>query len=137
MPHRGIRVNKKTCQKNIFCATYPGFLEGSRDFTEPHCPFMLGPHFHGGWQPGSALVLLFEAYLGKIDIMEDSEIIKKILKHLNLLDLKSRPPPKRANATPSNIHFTDLVFGFTALILTTCCYLILSKLLINFYARFR
>ncbi len=36
--------------------------------------------------------------------MEDSEIIKKILKHLNLWDLKAGPPPKRATATPSNIH---------------------------------
>jgi hypothetical protein len=41
--------------------------------------------------------------------MEDSEIIKKILKHLNLWDLKARPlsepeATKRSNATPSNIH---------------------------------
>ncbi len=39
-----------------------------------------------------------------LSFMEDSEIIKKILKHLNLWDLKARPRPKRANATPSNIH---------------------------------
>ena len=35
--------------------------------------------------------------------IEDPEIIKKILKHLDLWDLKVRPPP-RANAPPSNIH---------------------------------
>ena len=35
--------------------------------------------------------------------IEDPEIIKKILKHLDLWDLKARPPP-RANAPPSNIH---------------------------------
>ena len=35
--------------------------------------------------------------------IEDPEIIKKILKHLDLWDLKARPP-LRANAPPSNIH---------------------------------
>ena len=35
--------------------------------------------------------------------IEDPEIIKKILEHLDLWDLKARPP-LRANAQPSNIH---------------------------------
>ena len=35
--------------------------------------------------------------------IENPEIIKKILKHLDLWDLKARPPPKRANAPPVNI----------------------------------
>ena len=35
------------------------------------------------------------------------------------------------------ILFAYVVFGFTAQIITTFCYLILSKLLINFHARFR
>ena len=35
------------------------------------------------------------------------------------------------------ILFTNLVFGFTAQIPITCCYLILFKCLINFHARFR
>ena len=34
--------------------------------------------------------------------IEDPEVIKKILKHLDLWDLKARPPP-RADATPNNI----------------------------------
>ncbi len=39
-----------------------------------------------------------------LSFMEDLEIIKKILKHLDWWDLKARPPTKRAKATPSNIH---------------------------------
>ena len=35
--------------------------------------------------------------------IEDPEIIKKILKHLDLWDLKARPPP-RANTPPLNVH---------------------------------
>ena len=35
--------------------------------------------------------------------IENPEIIKKILKHLDLWDLKARPPP-RANAPPPNIQ---------------------------------
>ena len=38
-----------------------------------------------------------------LSFIEDPEIIKKILKHLNLWDLKSKPPP-RANALPNNIE---------------------------------
>ncbi len=42
--------------------------------------------------------------------MENPEIIKKILKHLDLWDLKARPPP-RANAPPMapeyHIDYTD------------------------------
>jgi hypothetical protein len=41
---------------------------------------------------------------GRIKILffiVELEIIKKILKHLDLRDLKARPFPKRANATSS------------------------------------
>ncbi len=34
---------------------------------------------------------------------QDPEVIKKILKHLGLWDIKARPPP-RANAPPINVH---------------------------------
>ncbi len=30
-----------------------------------------------------------------ISVIEDEDVIKKILKHLGLWDLKARPPPKR------------------------------------------
>jgi hypothetical protein len=39
-----------------------------------------------------------------LSFVEDLEIIKKILKHLDLWDINARPPAKRANATPSNIQ---------------------------------
>ena len=35
-----------------------------------------------------------------ISLIDDAEIIKKILKHLGLWDVKRKPPP-RANAPPS------------------------------------
>jgi len=35
-----------------------------------------------------------------ISFIEDSEIVKKILKHLNLWDVKRKPPP-RANDPPT------------------------------------
>jgi hypothetical protein len=38
-----------------------------------------------------------------IGFIQDLEIIKKILKHLDLWDLKSKPLP-RANAPPDNIE---------------------------------
>jgi len=38
-----------------------------------------------------------------ISFIEDPEIVKKILKHLDLWDLKARPPPK-AKAPSPNIH---------------------------------
>ncbi len=43
-----------------------------------------------------------------ISFIDDSEIIKKILKHLDLWEVRQRPPP-RANAPPLNIHidYTD------------------------------
>jgi len=41
--------------------------------------------------------------MGIISFIEDPEIVKKILKHLGLWDLKPRPPPK-AKAPPLNIH---------------------------------
>lgn len=45
-----------------------------------------------------------------ISIIEDSEIVKKILKHLGLWDQKARPPPK-ANSPPIasqyHIDYTD------------------------------
>jgi hypothetical protein len=43
---------------------------------------------------------------GKLKILgfiEDEEVIKKILKHLGLWEVKPRPPP-RANTSSSNIH---------------------------------
>jgi len=45
-----------------------------------------------------------------ISVIEDSEIVKKILKHLGLWGQKARPPPK-ANTVPMaqeyNIDYTD------------------------------
>ena len=34
-----------------------------------------------------------------ISVIEDEDVIKKVLKHLGLWDLKARPPPKREKAT--------------------------------------
>ncbi len=36
--------------------------------------------------------------------VNSGDVIKKILKHLGLWDIKARPPPKRANAPPPDIH---------------------------------
>ena len=38
-----------------------------------------------------------------ISLIDDAEIIKKILKHLDLWEVRQRPPP-RANSPPLNIH---------------------------------
>ena len=38
-----------------------------------------------------------------IAFVEDPDVIKKILKHLGLWEMKSRPPPK-SNAPPQNVH---------------------------------
>jgi len=42
-----------------------------------------------------------DAYI--IAFIEDDEVIKKILKHLGLWEVKARPPP-RVNPSPPNIH---------------------------------
>jgi hypothetical protein len=39
-----------------------------------------------------------------ISVIEDEEVIKKILKHLGLWDVKARPPPKRFNTPPADSH---------------------------------
>jgi len=39
-----------------------------------------------------------------ISFIEDEEVIKKILKYLDLWDIKARPPLKRANAPPVECH---------------------------------
>ena len=36
--------------------------------------------------------------------IENEDVIKKILKHLDLWDIKARPPLKRANAPPVECH---------------------------------
>jgi hypothetical protein len=41
-----------------------------------------------------------------IRVIENSEIVKKILKHLELWDQKARPPPK-ANAPPKYEPYID------------------------------
>jgi Zn finger protein HypA/HybF involved in hydrogenase expression len=41
-----------------------------------------------------------------ISVIEDEEVIKKILKHLGLWEIKTRPPP-RANALPKHEPFID------------------------------
>jgi hypothetical protein len=45
-----------------------------------------------------------------ISFIEDEEVIKKILKHLGLWDIKARPPP-RSNTLPKapeySIDYTD------------------------------
>jgi hypothetical protein len=38
-----------------------------------------------------------------LSFIEDPEVIKKILKHLGLWDIKARPPPK-ATAPPPNLR---------------------------------
>jgi hypothetical protein len=40
-----------------------------------------------------------------ISVIEDEEVIKKILKHLNLWDVKVRPPPK-ATGPPKPLKYT-------------------------------
>jgi len=47
--------------------------------------------------------------MGIISFIEDPEIVKKILKHLGLWDLKARPPPK-ARASSPNIHIDYVYF---------------------------
>jgi hypothetical protein len=39
-----------------------------------------------------------------ISVIKDEEVIKKILKHLDLWDIKASPPLKRANAPPCDCH---------------------------------
>jgi hypothetical protein len=43
-----------------------------------------------------------------ISVIEQPEIIKKILKHLGLWERKARPPPK-ANAPQPNVHIVNRV----------------------------
>jgi hypothetical protein len=38
-----------------------------------------------------------------ISVIEQPEIIQKILKHLGLWEVKARPPPK-TNASPKGVH---------------------------------
>jgi hypothetical protein len=38
-----------------------------------------------------------------LSFIENEEVIKKILKHLGLWEVKARPPP-RANAPPPDVH---------------------------------
>jgi len=75
-----------------------------------------------------------------ISVIEDEEIIKKILKHLGLWEIKARPPP-RANASPIDTPFDysaplcatrlpcvvfdhstipSLTFAYTALVIGLC-----------------
>ena len=46
--------------------------------------------------------------MGIISFIEDPEIVKKILKHLGLWDLKARPPPKdKAPSAKIHIDYSD------------------------------
>jgi hypothetical protein len=38
-----------------------------------------------------------------LSFIEDEQVIEKILKHLDLWEMKARPPPK-ANGPPLNVH---------------------------------
>ncbi|MDP6179492.1 MAG: hypothetical protein QGG48_06330 [Desulfatiglandales bacterium] len=38
-----------------------------------------------------------------LSFIESPEVIKKILKHLGLWEMKARPPPK-SNTPPQNVH---------------------------------
>jgi len=49
------------------------------------------------WLDGDGLRLL-------LIFTKDEEVIKKILKHLGLWNIKARPPLKRANAPPVECH---------------------------------
>jgi hypothetical protein len=43
-----------------------------------------------------------------LKFIEDPEVIKKILKHLGLWDIKTRPPPKATAIQPdSHINYSD------------------------------
>jgi hypothetical protein len=43
-----------------------------------------------------------------LSFIEDEEIIKKILKHLGLWDVKQRPPPKASAPSPTvHIDYSD------------------------------
>jgi len=47
-----------------------------------------------------------------ISVIEDEEIIKKILKHLGLWEVKPRPPPKAAE--PQKTPEYSMLFGVPA-----------------------
>jgi hypothetical protein len=46
-----------------------------------------------------------------VSVMEDQDVIKKILKHLGLWEVKPRPPPRMAKTQPlytaPNIDYSD------------------------------
>ena len=66
-----------------------------------------------GLDPGKLIPLTCPKCSGVmkvISVIEDEEVIKKILKHLGLWAVKSRPPPKGANAPPPEIH-TDYCYS--------------------------
>jgi hypothetical protein len=58
--------------------------------------------------------------MGIISFIEDPEIVKKILKHIGLWDLKARPPPKAMASLPNiridyvyfveDVYFVDYVY---------------------------
>ena len=41
-----------------------------------------------------------------ISVIEDEDVIKKILKHLGLWDVKTRPPPKREKSTETTMDYS-------------------------------
>jgi len=46
-----------------------------------------------------------------LEFIEDDQVIKKILKHLGLWEVKAMPPP-RVNLSPSNIHMIFQLLRF-------------------------
>jgi len=53
--------------------------------------------------------------MGILAFIKDEEVIKKILKHLDLWDTKASPPLKRANAPPCDCHI-----GYSASQVSSC-----------------
>ena len=100
-------------------ATYPG-ANGKNKTWMTSFPLYYNPKAHQSHSVKTGLVLskksikltLFDVRkcLGTMKILffiEDPEVIKKILKHLDLWDLKARPPPKRAKAPPPTADLED------------------------------
>ena len=50
-----------------------------------------------------------------ISVIEDQDVIKKILKHLGLWEVKPRPPPRKAKSQPLSHRAPYRLFGLAGL----------------------
>ncbi len=56
------------------------------------------------YEAGPLTYLKCQGRMQILAFIEDEDVIKKILKHLGMWAIKARPPQKRANGLPLNIH---------------------------------